>query len=114
MPGIFQRAHELLQQATQAQIGAAQEARKLREQAQAAEDAQMLGAGNSTAAEGDVAMTERRYLEAAELFDQAAGYVPAGHADERGGYLLRQEENALALDRQGDERGDQLTRCKAP
>jgi len=32
---------------------------KLKEQAQAAEDAQMLGAANSTAAEGDVALTER-------------------------------------------------------
>jgi hypothetical protein len=32
----------------------------------------MLGAAQSTAAEADVAMTERRYLEAAELFGQAA------------------------------------------
>ena len=63
----------------------------------------MLGAASSTAAEGDVALTERRYLEAAELFGQAAGYVPSGHASERGGYLLRQAD---ALYRQGDERGD--------
>ena len=70
--GRFGRAHELLRQATQAQIAAAQEARKLKEQAQAAEDAQMLGAASSTAADGDVAVTERRYLEAAELFGQAA------------------------------------------
>ena len=102
-PDISTRAHELLREATQAQIAAAQEARKLKEQAQAAEDAQMLGAASSTAAEGDVALTERRYLEAAELFGQAAGYVPSGHASERGGYLLRQAD---ALDRQGDERGD--------
>ena len=100
--GHFERAHELLRQATQAQIAAAQEARKLKEQAQAAEDAQMLGAARSTAAEGDVALTERRYLEAAELFGQAAGYVPSGHASARGGYLLRQAD---ALCRQG-ERGD--------
>ena len=40
-----------LHEATQAQIAAAQEARKLREQAQAAEDVQMLGAAGSTAAE---------------------------------------------------------------
>ena len=101
--GHFERAHELLRQATQAQIAAAQEARKLKEQAQAAEDAQMLGAASSTAAEGDVALTERRYLEAADLFGQAAGYVPSGHASEQGGYLLRQAD---ALYRQGDERGD--------
>ena len=101
--GHFDRAHELLRQATQAQIAAAQEARKLKEQAQAAEDAQMLGAASSTATEGDVAITERRYKEAAELFGQAAGYVPSGHASDRGGYLLRQ---AGALSRQGNERGD--------
>jgi hypothetical protein len=63
----------------------------------------MLGAASSTAAEGDVALTERRYLEAAELFGQAAGYVPGGDANERGGYLERQ---AAALLRQGNERGD--------
>ena len=101
--GHFARAHELLRQATQAQIAAAQEARKLREQAQAAEDGQMLGAASSTAAEGGVALTERRYKEAADLFGQAAGYVPSGHQSERGGYLLRQAD---ALYRQGDERGD--------
>ncbi len=54
--GHFDRAHELLHQATQAQIAAAQEARKLKEQAQAAEAAQMLGAASSTATEGDVAV----------------------------------------------------------
>ena len=70
--GHFERARELLHQATQAQIAAAQEARKLKEQAQEAEETQMLGAARSTAAEGDVALTERRYLEAAELFGQAA------------------------------------------
>ena len=36
------------------QIAAAQEARKLKEQAQVAEDAQMLGAASSTAAEGEL------------------------------------------------------------
>ena len=101
--GHFDRAHELLHEATQAQIAAAQEARKLKEQAQVAEDAQMLGAASSTATEGDVAVTERRYKEAAELFGQAAEYVPAGHASDRRGYLLRE---AGALSRQGDERGE--------
>lgn len=101
--GHFQGAHELLRQATQAQIAAAQEAHKLRERAEAAEDAQMLGAAQSTAAEGDVAITERRYKEAAELFGQAADYVPSGHANDRGGYLVRKAD---ALYRQGDEHGD--------
>jgi tetratricopeptide (TPR) repeat protein len=101
--GHFQRAHELLRQATQAQIAAAQEARKLKEQAQRAEDAQMLGAASSTAAEGGVAMTERRYLEAADLFRRAADYIPPGHTSEHGGYLTREAE---ALYQQGDELGD--------
>jgi tetratricopeptide (TPR) repeat protein len=101
--GHFERARELLHQATQAQIAAAQEARNLKVQAQEAEDTQMLGAARSTAAESDLALTERRYLEAADLFGQAAADVPGGHANERGGYLLRQAD---ALYRQGDERGD--------
>src|SRR5262249_30521725 len=101
--GHFGRARELLHQATQAQIAAAQQAYQIQQQARAAGDAQMLGAAQSTAAEADVAMTERRYLEAAELFGQAANYVPSGHASEKGRYILRQ---AHALYRQGDERGD--------
>ena len=101
--GHFARAHELLREATQAEVAAGEEAYKVQEQARAAGDAHMLAAASSTAAEGDVALTERRYAEAAELFGQAAGYVPNGHASERGGYLLRQ---AGALSRQGDERGD--------
>src|SRR4029077_13058473 len=82
---------------------AAQQAYQIQDQARAAGDAQMLGAAQSTAAEADVAMTERRYLEAAELFGQAANYVPSGHASEKGGYLLRQGD---ALYQQGDQRGD--------
>jgi tetratricopeptide (TPR) repeat protein len=101
--GHLEHAHELLHQATQAQIAAAQEASKLLEQAQASRDAQMLGAANSTAAEGDVALTESHYLQAALLFGQAASYVPTGHPDERSGFLERQ---GYALGRQGDERGD--------
>src|SRR2546423_1806041 len=67
----LKRARGLLRQATQAQIAAAQEARKLQEQAQAAADAQMLGAAESNAAEGEVALTERHYTQAAALFGQA-------------------------------------------
>ena len=101
--GHLGRARELLRQATQAQIAAAQQAYQIQEHARAAGDAQMLGAAQSTAAEANVAMTELRYLEAAELFGQAASYVPGGHASETGGYLLRQAD---ALYRQGDQRGD--------
>jgi tetratricopeptide (TPR) repeat protein len=101
--GHFAAAHQLLMQARQAQIAAAQEANKLAEQAQAARDAQLLGAAASAAAEGDLAMTELHYAQAADLFKQAAELVPAGHPDETTGYLQRQAD---ALYRQGDERGD--------
>jgi tetratricopeptide (TPR) repeat protein len=101
--GRLGEAHQLLAQARQAQIGAAQEALKLRDQAQAAADAQLLGAAASTATEGGVAMTERHYGEAAGLFKQAAALVPEGHSDETSGYL---EHQADALYQQGDEFGD--------
>ena len=85
--GHFAAAHQLLLQARKAQIAAAQEAAKLAEQAQAARDAQLLGAAAS----------------AADLFKQAAGLVPAGHPEETTNYSQRQAD---ALYRQGDERGD--------
>ena len=94
--GHLDRARDLLRQATQAQIAAVRELK-------AVEDAQMLGAASSTATEGDVALTERHFKEAADLFGQAAGYVPSGHEKERGAYLQSQAD---ALSRQGDEFGD--------
>src|SRR5262249_40781598 len=101
--GQFKLAHQLLREATRAQVAAAQEARKLREKAQAAEEAQLLAAAASTATEGGVAMTERHYSEAADLFKQAVALVPKGYPDKTSDYLKRQAD---ALYRQGDERGD--------
>ena len=63
----------------------------------------MLGAASSTAAEGDVALTERRYAKAAELFAQACRLRSERKREGAGGYLLRE---AAALHRQGDQRGD--------
>jgi tetratricopeptide (TPR) repeat protein len=97
--GQFEQVHQLLREATQAQLAAAQAARKLREQAQAAEDAQMLEAASATAVEAGVALTEGKYRQAADLFGQAAEYVPSGYPNEWAGYLLGQAE---ALYRQGD------------
>jgi hypothetical protein len=53
---------------------------------------QMLGAASSTAAEGDMAMTERRYTEAAELFGQAANYVPKDRLRSKVGESLGSHE----------------------
>jgi hypothetical protein len=49
----------------------------------------LLGAAHSTAAEGDVALTELRYVLAAQLFGEAAAYVPEGQPDERLKYMDR-------------------------
>jgi tetratricopeptide (TPR) repeat protein len=99
--GHLQRARELWRQATQAEIVAVQEARSLSEKA--AEDEHMLGAASSTALEAGLSLAQRDYRQAAELFAQAADYVPKGRGSGRGGYLVSQ---AGALYRQGDERGD--------
>jgi len=69
--GNFSKAHELLREARQAQIAAAQQARALRQQAQLAEDEQLIQAAASSAAEGDLAMTELHYRQAAELFKES-------------------------------------------
>jgi hypothetical protein len=52
--GNFNKAHELLSQARQAQIAAARQARALRQRAQLAEEEQMIQAAASSAAEGDL------------------------------------------------------------
>ena len=101
--GHFSQARQFLQQARQAQVAAGQAALKLRDQAQAAVDANFLGAAASAATEGGVALTEGHYAQAADLFGEAAGYVPSGQPGARLGYLERQAD---ALYRQGDERGD--------
>jgi tetratricopeptide (TPR) repeat protein len=101
--GNFTKAHELLGQAKQAQIAAAQQARELRQKAQAAEDEQLIQAAASSAAEGGLSLTELHYLQAADLFKEAASTVPQGHEGERWEYL---NAEAAALYRQGDEFGD--------
>jgi hypothetical protein len=80
--GNFREAHELLRQARQAQIAAAQQARALRERAQLAEDEQLIQAAAASAAEGDLAMTELHYRQGADLFNEAANLVPGGSAHE--------------------------------
>jgi tetratricopeptide (TPR) repeat protein len=99
------KAHQLLGRAKQVQIAAAQQALQLLQQAQAAHDEQLIQAAASSAAEGHLAMTELHYLQAAELFKEAANLVPpvSAYDDKRTGYLQRE---AGALYQQGDEFGD--------
>jgi tetratricopeptide (TPR) repeat protein len=101
--GNFPRAHEHLHQAKQAQMAAAQQARELSQKALEAADQDLIQAAASSAAEGDLAMTELHYMQAAGLFTEAASIVPAGHDDERWKYLNLE---AGALYQQGDKFGD--------
>jgi tetratricopeptide (TPR) repeat protein len=103
--GRFEKAHQLLRQVTQAGIAAAQQARELRRKAEVAEDEQLIQAAAASSAEGDLSMTELHYLQAADLFKEAANLVPPGNTyeDKRIDYLRRE---AGALYQQGDEFGD--------
>jgi hypothetical protein len=44
---------------------------------------QLIQAAASSAAEGELSMTELHYLQAVDLFKEAASTVPAGHVGER-------------------------------
>jgi tetratricopeptide (TPR) repeat protein len=101
--GHFQRADDLLRDAEQAQLAAAEQAEKLAEQATAAKDAQRLGAARITATRAEVALTERRYRQAAELFGRAAAFVPPAKAEERRSYVKQQAATLFTL---GDELGN--------
>jgi tetratricopeptide (TPR) repeat protein len=108
--GHLDEADQLLGQAEQADVAAAHQAQQLAQQAQAAADRRLLHAADARGARGDIAMTELRYLEAAEHFQEAVDLVPPAHPDERGRFLLAE---AVALYRQGDERGDNDALVKA-
>ena len=108
--GHFERADDLLREAEQAELAAAEQAEKLADQATAARDARKLGAASVKAARADVALTQRHYMQAAELFRQAAASVPSTKSKERNGYLQRE---AAAFYRLGDERGENAALLRA-
>jgi tetratricopeptide (TPR) repeat protein len=101
--GRFERAREVLQEVVQTQLAAANEARKLANQANAAADAQMLGAANAIASQADVAMISGDYLQAVRTFAKAADLVPSSNTFMRSEFLRRQ---AGALNRHGRENRD--------
>jgi hypothetical protein len=98
--GQFDQANRFLREAAEAQLNAAQAAAR---EASLAEQKAKLAAARTTAARGDLALTERKHPQAAELFANAAAYVPAEYRTARGIYLERQ---AVALYRQSDESFD--------
>ena len=64
---------------------------------------QMLQAARAVAAEAELALTGLDYADGARLFGEAASLVPSGEPGEKGDLLRRQAD---ALQRQGEERGD--------
>ena len=101
--GHLDEADQLMTQAEQAELAAADQAQQLAEQAQAAAEQRLLRAADDRGVRGNIAMTKRHYRDAAQHFQKAADRVPAGHPNEKAGYL---HNEADALYRQGDEQGD--------
>jgi len=101
--GRLTEADTLLEQAKELETAALGEARRLLQKAQEAVDRHALNLAKMEATQGDIAVTQVRYPEAADHFHRAASLVPPEHPDETAGYL---EREADALYRQGDEFGD--------
>ena len=101
--GRLAEADALLEQAKDAEFPALRQARELEQQAREAIERCALNAAKSLADRGKIAVTQRRYADAAECFKEAVALVPAGHPAQSADYLHRQ---AVALYRDGDERDD--------
>src|SRR6266851_3257775 len=101
--GRLTEADGLLDQAKEAELAAFRQAHELKEKAQEAEDRHARNAAKLLAGRGNIALTLLRYPDAAKQFKQAATLVPPSHPDETASYL---HNEADALYRQGDERGD--------
>jgi tetratricopeptide (TPR) repeat protein len=108
--GDREEARRHLRAAREAAEAAAAEAQRLARQAETAAGQQMLQAAHATSAEAELALAGLDYEEAARLFGEAVALVPADALDEKGDLLLRQAD---ALQRQGDERGDNAALRKA-
>jgi tetratricopeptide (TPR) repeat protein len=93
----------LLDRAKEAVLGALRQAHQLKQKAQEAEERHALNAAKLLGGRGNIALTQLRYVDAAEHFKQAASLVPSGNPDETAAYF---QEQAFALYRQGGERGD--------
>src|SRR5262249_11513037 len=101
--GHYDAADAALLRARDQEAGAARQAEQLARDAQQAAGKRGLRVAEADGKRGDLAMTRLRYADAAKHYATAASNVPANRQDERQGYL---EQEASALLRQGDERGD--------
>ena len=101
--GQYDEADTALSRASDQEAAAARQAEKLARDAQEAAERRWLRVAEADGKRGDLAMTRLRYADAAHHFADAAGSVPAARQSERRRYLVQE---ASALYRQGDERGD--------
>jgi tetratricopeptide (TPR) repeat protein len=101
--GRYDEADAALVRARDQETAAARQAEQLAQDAQQAAERRWLRVAEADGKLGDLAMTRLRYNDAAKHYAAAASSVPAARQDERRQYL---EQEAFALYRQGDERGD--------
>jgi len=81
--GQLTDADALLERAKELEAASFREARKLKQQAQEAEDRHALNMAKMEAGQGDIALTQLRYKDAAAHFNEAVSAVPVGHDGER-------------------------------
>lgn len=93
--GRLTEADALLNQAKEVEIANFRQARELVQKAHEIEERHALNAAKLFSDRGNIALTQLRYLDAANLFEQAASLVPIGYPDKRTDYLHRQAD-ALA------------------
>jgi tetratricopeptide (TPR) repeat protein len=103
--GRLDEADQFVGRAEEAEVAAARQAEEVARQAQAAAEQRLLRAAADREVRGNIAMTRLQYLDAAQHFEAAVGFVPAGHPDDKGRFLVAKAE---ALFLQGDERGDNV------
>jgi hypothetical protein len=101
--GRYDEADAALVRARDQETAAARQAEQLAQDAQQAAERRWLRVAEADGKLGDLAMTRLRYSDAAQHYAAAASSVPAARQDERRQYL---GQEALALYKQGDERGD--------
>jgi tetratricopeptide (TPR) repeat protein len=108
--GEYDSADKLLKRAEEIASASIQELEARVRQIRKGPEAKQLVVAALRAERGELAMTRLRYLEAARHFERAAQRVPEGAEEERVEYLSRQAD---ALERQGEEQGDNATLLRA-
>ena len=103
--GRYDEADALLVRTEEQDAAAARQAEQLARDAQQAAERRWLNAAEKEGKRGDLAMTRLRYADAAQRYAAAASTVPTSRQDARRSFL---EQEAGALFRQGDERGDNI------